>query len=254
MALFTDGSISTVEDLAAHDSQLLEIASTEGIDVAQKLEVAQEETAIDLSALLGKTGPAQRDVWQGAAPNLATVVVTPALRQWHTFRALEITYRDAYNNQLNDRYAGKRDSYRDMAKWAYERLIQLGVGIALKPVPRAATPRLESVPGSLPVGIYYVATGWVNDAGEEGACSRPEVTSSAGNTFRVHAGAPPRGVAGWNVYVGDSAETMTLQNSAPIAPGDSWVQPPSVSSTGRTPSGGQRPSYMQFVGRAIQRG
>lgn len=254
MALFTDGPISTVEDLAAHDSQLLEIASTEGIDLAQKLKLAQEETAVDLTALLGKLGGAKRDVWQPAAPDMANVVVTPALRQWHTFRALEMAYRDAYNNQLNDRYAGKRDSYRDMAKWAYERLLQLGVGIALKPVPRAATPRLESGSGSLPVGIYYVATGWVNDAGEEGACSRPEVTSSAGNTFRVHAGTPPRGATGWNVYVGDSAETMTLQNSVPITPGQPWVQPQIVSGAGRAPSGGQRPNHMQFVARVMQRG
>lgn len=41
MALFTDGVPSTVEDLAAVDSQLLNVAHAEGIDVTQKLTLAQ---------------------------------------------------------------------------------------------------------------------------------------------------------------------------------------------------------------------
>ena len=33
MSLFTDSTISTMEDLAAHDSGILDVASTEGIDL-----------------------------------------------------------------------------------------------------------------------------------------------------------------------------------------------------------------------------
>src|SRR5258708_38819686 len=54
MALFTDGPISSIEDLRGHDTQIVEIASVEGIDVTKKLALAQEEVAIDLMALLGK--------------------------------------------------------------------------------------------------------------------------------------------------------------------------------------------------------
>ena len=36
MALFTDGPISCIEDLTAQDSQLLNVASVEGIDMTQK--------------------------------------------------------------------------------------------------------------------------------------------------------------------------------------------------------------------------
>ena len=41
------------------------------------------------------------------------VVVTPPLKLWHTFRTLEMVYGDAYNSQLNDRYAGKRDEFHE---------------------------------------------------------------------------------------------------------------------------------------------
>ena len=36
MALFTDGPLNTIEDLRAHDSQLVDVASTEGIDLTKK--------------------------------------------------------------------------------------------------------------------------------------------------------------------------------------------------------------------------
>ena len=38
--------------------------------------------------------------------DLSHVVVTPPVRLWHTYRTLENVYREAYNSQLNDRYAG----------------------------------------------------------------------------------------------------------------------------------------------------
>ena len=42
-----------------------------------------------------------------APPSIEQVVVTPPLKLWHIFRTLEMVYRDAYNSQLNDRYAGQ---------------------------------------------------------------------------------------------------------------------------------------------------
>src|SRR5512133_261080 len=125
MPLFTDGPASGIEDLAAHDSQLLNVASAEGIDVTAKLRLAQEAIGIELEGLLRDSG----------APGLRHVVVTPALRLWHSYQALEAVYRDAYNNQLNDRYAGKRDQFRELGIWARERLRMFGVGVAQRPVP-----------------------------------------------------------------------------------------------------------------------
>src|ERR1043165_878113 len=117
MALFTDGPPSTIEDLAARDSQLLGVASTEGIDVSAKLAVAHEAVGIELQELLQESG---------FRSGLGSVVVTAPLRLWHTFRALEEVYGDAYYNQMNDRYARKRDQFRDSARWALERLRQGG--------------------------------------------------------------------------------------------------------------------------------
>ena len=44
MALFTDGPISSIEDLRGHDTQIVEIANVEGIDVTKKLALAQERS------------------------------------------------------------------------------------------------------------------------------------------------------------------------------------------------------------------
>jgi hypothetical protein len=35
MALFTDGTITSIEELAGHDTQLLAVANVEGIDVSR---------------------------------------------------------------------------------------------------------------------------------------------------------------------------------------------------------------------------
>ena len=48
-----------------------------------------------------------------------------------------MVYADAYNNQLNDRYAGKRDQFHSMASWAYDKLVRIGTGVVLDPISRA---------------------------------------------------------------------------------------------------------------------
>src|SRR6187549_48930 len=137
MALFTDGPAATMEDLAAQDSQLLNVANAEGIDLTVKLRLAHEAVGIDLEELLQ----------DGSGFRPAQVVVTPALRLWHTYRTLELVYRDAYHSQLNDRYAAKRDQFRELSQWAYNRVRQSGVGITLSPIPQAGAPELEASAG-----------------------------------------------------------------------------------------------------------
>jgi hypothetical protein len=257
MALFTDGPISSIEDLTAQDSQLSAVAGTEGIDVTAKLALAQDEIGQELEAMLARLVPA--GLGAGAAvwpspPGLGSLVVTPPLKAWHTFRALEIMYADAYNNQLNDRYAGKRDQFRDRAERARERLIEMGVGVASDPVPQAATPEVTPTTGAaLPAGTYYVSTAWVNGRGEEGAISTPAVATVAGGTLAVRAGDPPGTATGWNVYAGDGPDTMTLQNTGPIGTGQSWVQPAPLAA-GHKPGTGQAPSYLKPLPRVIERG
>src|SRR4051812_10531675 len=145
MALFTDGALTSIEHLRAHDTQLLTVANVEGIDVTRKLELAQDEISVQVAGMLAR---------QSAPPGLEQVVVSKPMRLWHAYRTLELVYRDAYHNQLNDRYGGKRDEYRGMAQWAYEQVIRVGLGIASRPAPKAPPPEVTPVAGSLEDGTY----------------------------------------------------------------------------------------------------
>jgi hypothetical protein len=213
MALFTDGPASTIEDLAAQDSQLLNIANAEGVDLTVKLGLAQEAIGLELEELLQR----------GSSFRLSQVVVTPALRLWHTYRTLELVYRDAYHSQLNDRYAGKRDQFRELSRWAYNRVIQAGVGIAVSPLPQAQPPELQAGSGALAEGTYYAAAAWVNAAGEVGACSAPAAIVLAAGGFTTHPPAAPEGAAGWHVYAGAAQAVLKRHNGKPLEPGEDWA-------------------------------
>lgn len=254
MALFTDGPVSSIEDLTAQDSQLLDVASTEGLDVTRKLALAQEDVGVELTVLLSRLSFADQAIWLPSQPNLGTVVVTPALKRWHTFVTLELVYRDAYNNQLNDRYAGKRDQYHQMAQWASEKLIQTGVGLVLQPVPRASTPQVTGVPGALADGTYFVSTAWVNASGEEGASAVTAAVTIAASTLQVQPGPAPENAVNWNVYIGTEEGTMVRQNGSPIGTGEMWRQDGVLATAGCTPGTGQAPTYLKPLPRVIQRG
>jgi hypothetical protein len=254
MALFIDGGISTLEDLTAQDSQLLDVASIEGIDVTQKLGLADTELGLELEMLLARLSSPTDQPWMPATPGLDSVVCTPALKLWHAHTALALVYGDAYFSQLNDRYKAKRDQFREKAKWAREKLMQLGVGIAISPIPQASTPALEMGPGgSLPNGTYYVTMCWTNGS-EEGRFALPSGITTTLNTLVVRPGTPPAAAAGWNVYIGSEPDNMTRQNQSPIAPGQEWQQASVPSSDGPAPSDGQGPSYVQRIPFVFQRG
>ena len=243
MALFTDGAITSIEELSGYDTQLLTVSNLEGIDVSRKLALAQEELSVEVTGLLGRAA---------AHAALEQVAVTPSVKLWHVYRTLEMVYRDAFHSQLNDRYAGKRDEYRGLAQWAYSQVLQGGLGIAADPVARATPPQVAPAAGSLDEGTYYVAVAWTNAAGEEGDCSTATEIQAASSSFGVQTLAP-NGVHGWNVYCGAEPAAMTLQNSTPLAPGETWRQP-ALSTTRRAAGKGQEPTYWLPVPRIIQRG
>jgi hypothetical protein len=250
MALFTDCAVTSIEELRGHDTQLLNVATVEGIDVTRKLGLAHEELSVEVTGMLGRLGVAGQ---LSGPPAIEQVVMTPPLKLWHVFRTLEMVYGDAYNSQLNDRYRGKRDGYRERVKWAYDQAIRSGLGIAADPVKQAATPTVRASAGGLTDGAYYVAIAWTNAASEEGASSVPAVIQVSGSSFAVETNAPPK-VAGWNVYSGTIQAAMTIQNPRTLAPGQTWVQPDALSTTGRRAGSGQVPSYWLPVPRTIQRG
>jgi hypothetical protein len=254
MALFIDGSISGLQDLIAQDSQLLDVATVEGIDVTLKMASAQEEIGLDLVTLLNSLHFVDQPFWLGPQTSLNSVVVTTGLKLWHIYRTLEMVYSDAYSSQLIDRYGAKRGYFRDEAKRSRERLIQIGIGVTSHPVPRAATPKVIAIPGSLSDGIYYVTMAWVNLAGEEGASAVPAVITLAASTLQVNSAAPPPTAVSWNVYVGHAPEAMVIQNGSPIPAWETWLQAAALAASGQRPGSGQEPNYLKPIPRVLQRG
>jgi hypothetical protein len=169
-----------------------------------------------------------------------------------------MVYSDAYNSQLNDRYMGKRDQFHETAKQAYEKLREMGLGIATAPVPMAAPPSVVAAQsgagGNLPDGTYFAAMAWVNAVGEEGAASEATEVTIASGTFLVQAGTAPSAATGWNVYAGMDPDNLSLQTAVPVEVGVSWVQPGMLSTTGRAPGTGQAWNYLRPIPRVIQRG
>jgi hypothetical protein len=254
MALFTDGAFTSIEDLKGHDTQLLNVATVEDIDVTRKMALAREELGIEVEGLLSQLKTTALLVGGLVAPPaIQQLVVTPPLKLWYIFRTLEMVYADAYNSQLNDRYAGRRDEFHERGKWAYNRVIQDGLGIASNPVGQAVPPVPQASAGGLTANSYYVSVAWINAAGEEGASSAPAVIQVSGSSFSVQTTAP-KNVKGWNVYCGTSPATMTIQNPAALALGQIWVQPDTLSTSGRLAGNGQMPTFRLVVPRTIQRG
>jgi hypothetical protein len=222
--------------------------------VTQKLALAQEELALEITTLLTGSRRAEEAFRLNTRPTIDNVVVTPALKLWHTFRTLEMVYGDAYSSQLNDRYAAKRDQFDERSKWAYERLLLMGIGIAWFPVPRPKQPQVISAAGSLPNGTYYVAMTWVNGKGEEGAPSVPTTITTAGSTLLVEPAAAPACATGWNVYVGSDPDALTRQNASPLTVSQTWLQANAIAGTGSAPGWGQLPNCLMPMPRVILRG
>jgi hypothetical protein len=263
MALLTDGSISTIGDLLGYESAILDVAKTEQIDLTRKLKLAEEEITVDLEAFLAR----QNDTWEyDPLVNIAAVnpwwqinqiVVTRPLHKWHTFRALSLTYRDAYSRQLNDRYQGKWTEYDQLAGWASGALFEMGVGLVGEPVPRAAQPQVTTAAGVQAAATYYVRVSWIGGSGAEGTPSEIlSLTVPAGNGLIVAAVSPPIGATGWNVYAGGSVTGLGRQNSAPVAVGQPWIEPAAGLINGSAIGNGQEPETLlqQSKRRLILRG
>ena len=240
MALFTDGSICSTEDLRQYESSILDVASTEGIELGAKLKLAQREVGVAITAFL-----LDQEAGRSYARELSNVVVTDALTQWITLRSLALTYRDVYNIQSNDRYLGKWKEYERLAAAAGVRFFQVGVGIAIDPVAQSGLPDCGSTGGgTLLLSTYYVQTAWRSAAGSVGAPSESlPVTTYPGTLLTVRAVRPPANAVGWFVYAGQSEDEMRLQNSTPLAIGETWTLAASGLGGGFDGKPGQAPSF-----------
>ncbi|MEO7142217.1 MAG: hypothetical protein ABI165_01800 [Bryobacteraceae bacterium] len=255
MALFTDGNLNTIDNLRVYETGIVNVAVVEGIDLNSKLTLATDETGAEILAFLLREWP--RDPLSAARRiiGLGGVVVTPPLVRWHVLVTLALVYSDAHNNQLNDRYLGKWQAYKQMANAAGLRYFQDGIGLAVKPVPAAAAPSLSSAAGTLAGQTYFASVTWSSSVAEEGSPSVPLSfdTGIDGLLVVVPPAAPPV-ATGWNVYAGVTAGGMTRQNSSPLALNSSWIMPATGLVNGVPVTTGQPPDIYLADQHRIPRG
>ena len=264
MALFTDAPISTLDQLAAQDTAVLDVASNEGIDASAKISLAQEELGVELTSAFSRSAFSRTSPsmwWPGSVTTslsvlqLPNIVVTPPLRLWHTFRTLALVYRDAYGNQLNDRYSAKWKEYEGLAKWASAMLFQTGIGVVSDPIAVAGSPAVALSAGPQPATMYFAQVTWLNATGEEGMASPvTSVNAPDQNSVQVTPNNPPANAVAWNAYVGISVDSITLQNVTPLGIAQTWFMPSAGLVLGRIPASGQEANYYSQVPRFLQRG
>jgi hypothetical protein len=236
MALFTDGAGNDLEDLVAYDSNVLEMARQEGIDLGVKLDLAWEELGIELRRFLILAGRGDLE--------LRNICVTKPLEKCHAFRSLALAYWDAAHRQRSDRFGERAREWERQAAWAWTALLDTGIGIVERPVDKAGRPVVELAPMEMPAATYWVRIAWVDEGGQEGAASEAVIVNVGENQgLVVMPGAAPAGISGWHVYLGFEAEALRRQNSAPIPIGQSWRQSSAGLLEGPRPSEGQAPDY-----------
>jgi hypothetical protein len=171
---------------------------------------------------------------------VSDVVVSPQLKRWHAVHTLEIVYRDAFNNQLNDRYHAKVLEYHELSRNARTRTFHVGVGLALIPIPQATLPVFSAVAGPIPETTYYARASWVGASGQEGEPS--ELTAygaPAGSLPVVQMTGPPAAATGFNIYLGLTPDGLALQNPTPVPLGQSFALAGTGLTAGVAPGDGQ---------------
>lgn len=248
MALFVDGSPSEPQELSQYESSIVETASTEGIDLVTKGTVAATELQIELERFLLRVG-------SGRNVSIQQVVVTEALRRWHILQTIALTYRDAYHQQLNERYQHKLKAYEALSSSAAELLFDVGVGIAYAPLHRPERPELGQAIGDHAANIWIARVSWINAQGTESEASRSaSYATEHGSALTVTTAAAPANAVAWNVYVGTREDSLTKQNTVPLALADGWTMPAEGLRSGPAPSTGQRPDTLLRWTSTILRG
>ena len=254
MALLTDGNPNTTESLRVYETEILSLANIEMIDLDAKLGLALDEVSYAvLDTLMDHARTTDPQALVRRLTGVSDVVVTPQLRRWHALHTLETVYRDAFNNQLNDRYQMKWDEYRELSGYARDQTVRYGIGLASTPIPRAGLPLLSSVAGVNPATVYYARVSWVAANGQEGSPSLVTAyETSDGSLLVAQAPAAPVVATGWNLYLGLADSSVTLQNPSPMALGQAFTLGALVA--GAAPRDGQTGDIWIIGGRSLRRG
>jgi hypothetical protein len=255
MALFTDGPLNTNVELRQYENSILDVASSEKIDLTSKSTLAQGEIAAEVLLFLNRNSLWDPRLLIRQSIGISDIVISGPLKRWHAYKTLAMVYQDAYNNQLNDRYQGKWTQYNRLSNAAGQTLFELGVGIVYQPIPRASAPSLTTVAMGVTGTSYYVRVSWLSTSGQEGLASEPvQAMSTDGSAVVVAISNPPPGATLWNVYAGNGPDDVSLQNVSPLPPGTTWMLPASGLRTGRTPGDGQAPELWIVDRHVLPRG
>ncbi len=252
--LLTDGLPNDTESLRVYESGVLDVSNMEGIDLVVKLHLALEEISEDILDILLSHSTDMAAMLR-RTKGVSDVVVSPQMKRWHALHTLEVFYRDAFNNQLNDRYQVKALEYQELARAARLHTVRFGIGLVNNPIPRADVPQVTFILGSPSPASYYIQVSWVSAAGQEGAPSILMAFDGAANQVPViQAVNPPAGATGFNVYASLAPTTLALQNSSPVAVGGPFTLNESGPVTGIAPGTGQVPDSYVTGGSSFTRG
>jgi hypothetical protein len=240
MPLFTDGNPADIEYLRSYESGILDVAETEGIDLDAKLTLGAEEIGNTLLAFITRQGSPDVQLRRRQV-GLTAVVATPALRRWHATRTLALIYRDAFGSQLNERYESKAAEYITVSKQTEDELFQIGVGMVNGPVAKAGAPTIGA--SGAGADTFYIRVSWLDQAGNEGTASDVIAAQLSPGTAIFAPSTKDSRLVNWNVYLGSSGDSTTLQNGAPLATGSSWAYPGSLVQGAATPGTGQIPDF-----------
>jgi hypothetical protein len=252
--LLTDGCLNDTEALRVYESAVLDVANLEVIDLVVKLRLAQDEIVEDVLDIL-LSHSTDFTALSRRMKGVSDVVVTPQLKRWQAVHTLEVFYRDAFNNQLNDRYQAKSQEYQELSRVARLHTVRFGIGLVNTPIPQADLPQVTFTSGSPPAAVFYIQVSWISAAGQEGAPSKLTAIETAdGQVPVIQAVNPPPGAVGFNVYVSLTAVGLQLQNSSPVAVGGSLTLNQTGPLTGRAPGDGQVPDLYVTGGSNLIRG
>jgi hypothetical protein len=259
MALFTDASVVTLDDLLQFETSLVQVASSHGINVDTKINLSMSAISDKVMLWLLRAGISDPQSGTRQQLGLSTVVVTPTLRRWICFDALAKFFAEAYNVQLNTRFQGKWNEYQTQAIEAASMVFMAGVGVVYNPLQRPRMPMVSIQDGSAPAQSIFLQSAWVDGQGNEGTLSPVNGQILSGDSGLVVAMAEgaleaPDSAIGWNLYASNSQSHLTRQNDEPLPIGSTWQLPSTGLVDGPQAVDGQRPDCFVTLTRGIQRG
>jgi len=259
MALFTDASVVTLDDLQKFETSLTQVASSHGINVDTKINLSLSAIGDKLMLWLLSMGASDPQWLNRRLLGLSTVVVTPTLQRWICFDALSRFFAEAYNVQLNTRFQGKWTEYQNEATSAERMVFMSGVGVVFNPLPKPAMPLLSIQDGTAAAESMFIQTAWVDAMGNEGALSpvNGQILSGAASIAVAMAEGSidvPAAATGWNIYASTTQSNLTRQNASPLPIGSAWELPDSGLVMGSEPIDGQLPNVYVTLSHEIKRG